>query len=421
MLITELDRVRTLNSSCFCVTLDRDALARSLNDAAGAPEFYVREIQPRTHLFSSFPVFLPAQDYDAMASIVRGIEAVAQAPAYREAAFADAPQASRRTPTTNGVLMGYDFHLGDGPPRLIEINTNAGGAFLNAFCARAQLACCDEVARALSGPSAVAFEQAAMAMFREEWRLAGRSQPLKRIAIVDDEPASQYLYPEFLLAKRLIEKEGLDVVIVDAADLDFSRGVLTAHGDTIDFVYNRLTDFALEDRRYDALRQAWISGAIVLTPEPAHHALLADKRNLVRLSDPDQLKQYGVPRETIDTLSSIPCAHLVDSANAPALWADRKSYFFKPWAGHGGKAVYRGDKVTRGVWERIAAGGYIAQAIAPPSERLVLIEGEAQPRKVDVRLYTYAGAPLLTAARLYQGQTTNFRTEGGGFAPVFFG
>lgn len=42
MLITELDRVRTLNSSCFCVTLDRDALARSLNDAAGAPEFYVR-------------------------------------------------------------------------------------------------------------------------------------------------------------------------------------------------------------------------------------------------------------------------------------------------------------------------------------------------------------------------------------------
>ena len=27
---------------------------------------------------------------------------------------------------------------------------------------------------------------------------------------------------------------------------------------------------------------------------------------------------------------------------------------------------------------------------------------------------------LLAAARLYQGQTTNFRTPGGGFAPVFF-
>ena len=26
---------------------------------------------------------------------------------------------------------------------------------------------------------------------------------------------------------------------------------------------------------------------------------------------------------------------------------------------------------------------------------------------------------VLAAARLYQGQTTNFRTPGGGFAPVF--
>ena len=38
--------------------------------------------------------------------------------------------------------------------------------------------------------------------------------------------------------------------------------------------------------------------------------------------------------------------------------------------------------------------------------------------KVDVRLYTYAGEVLLAAARLYQGQTTNMRTPGGGFAPV---
>lgn len=39
--------------------------------------------------------------------------------------------------------------------------------------------------------------------------------------------------------------------------------------------------------------------------------------------------------------------------------------------------------------------------------------------KLDVRLYAYNGAPLLMAARVYQGQTTNFRTPGGGFAPVF--
>ena len=48
--------------------------------------------------------------------------------------------------------------------------------------------------------------------------------------------------------------------------------------------------------------------------------------------------------------------------------------------------------------------------------------GEEQAaRKMDVRLYTYNGDTLLPAARLYQGQTTNFRTPGGGFAPVLVG
>jgi hypothetical protein len=35
-----------------------------------------------------------------------------------------------------------------------------------------------------------------------------------------------------------------------------------------------------------------------------------------------------------------------------------------------------------------------------------------------VRNYVYEGEVLLRAARLYEGQTTNFRTPGGGFAPV---
>ncbi|HCE08379.1 MAG TPA: hypothetical protein DEQ40_07215, partial [Oxalobacteraceae bacterium] len=42
-----------------------------------------------------------------------------------------------------------------------------------------------------------------------------------------------------------------------------------------------------------------------------------------------------------------------------------------------------------------------------------------QVLKFDVRNYTYDGAVQWVAARLYQGQTTNFRTPGGGFAPVY--
>ena len=43
----------------------------------------------------------------------------------------------------------------------------------------------------------------------------------------------------------------------------------------------------------------------------------------------------------------------------------------------------------------------------------------AQALKFDLRCYAYDGRVQFTAARLYQGQTTNFRTPGGGFAPVF--
>jgi len=39
--------------------------------------------------------------------------------------------------------------------------------------------------------------------------------------------------------------------------------------------------------------------------------------------------------------------------------------------------------------------------------------------KFDLRNYTYAGEVQWIAARTYQGQTTNFRTPGGGFAPVY--
>jgi hypothetical protein len=50
---------------------------------------------------------------------------------------------------------------------------------------------------------------------------------------------------------------------------------------------------------------------------------------------------------------------------------------------------------------------------------MIEIDGNKEARKADIRLYTYDGNILLTAARLYQGQTTNFRTPGGGFAPIF--
>jgi hypothetical protein len=104
--------------------------------------------------------------------------------------------------------------------------------------------------------------------------------------------------------------------------------------------------------------------------------------------------------------------------NRDAVWAQRRALFFKPATGYGSKAAYRGDKLTKRVWEEIATGTYVAQALVAPSERQVA-ETQVTPLKADIRNYAYAGVVKLVAARLYQGQTTNFRTPGGGFAPVF--
>ena len=113
--------------------------------------------------------------------------------------------------------------------------------------------------------------------------------------------------------------------------------------------------------------------------------------------------------------------------NRDDLWSRRRQLFFKPASGYGSKAAYRGDKLTKRVWEEMAMGSYVAQALVVPSERCVAGLPEATvettaaaiPLKADLRCYAYAGRVLLVAARLYQGQTTNFRTPGGGFAPVF--
>lgn len=405
-----------LNQNCFCITLDRRSLCEALEREAADPEFCDTFIHPKAHLFSNVPVFLSASQVAEMQEVVAAIEATARLTAYKATVLSWAPEISQVDHGPVGALMGYDFHLGEDGPRLIEINTNAGGAFLNALLARAQRACCAEMDMPLKPH---AFEDVACRMFQDEWGRQRGSGSAGRIAIVDDRPEEQYLYPEFVLVRQALVARGVDAVIADGSHLRYETGRLSVEGKPIDVVYNRVTDFAFDQPEHRALRDAYRDGAVVATPNPHNHALLADKRNLSILSDPAMLEGWGVEPKVLARLRSIPRTVVVTPETADDLWRSRKSLFFKPTGGHGGKAVYRGDKVTKGVWSDIAHGGYVAQTLVKPSERMIRIDDAIEARKMDVRLYTYDAQVLLVAARLYQGQTTNFRTPGGGFAPVF--
>lgn len=411
----------SLNRACACRTLNPQMLRRQLEAEASLAGLHDDIAASRPHLFSNTAVFISPRQLEQLKAIVAAVEAVAQLPAYREMALARAPAIAAVAHGPRSVFMGYDFHLADSGPQLIEVNTNAGGALLNAALARAQQACCREMEALYQASGDLStLEQTVWEMFAEEWRLQRGSAPLGRIAIIDDAPSAQYLYPEFQLFARLFARYGVDAVVADAADLVWRDNRLWYGDKPVDMLYNRVTDFYLQDPSHEALRHAYEAGAAVVTPHPHAHALYADKRNLAWLSDDALLEKLGADAGTRAILrAGVPRTELVAAERADDLWTRRRQLFFKPSHGFGSKAAYRGDKLTRRVWEEIVAGNYVAQALVPPSVRLISGDQGQADLKVDVRAYAYGDSIQLLAARLYEGQTTNFRTAGGGFAPVF--
>ncbi len=415
----------SLNLGCLCRTLDPRRLREQLETDPRLSGMTEQLASTHPHLFSQTAVFLDQGTRNAVALAVATLDRVFALPAWQTEALMHATPVAQHAFGPSGVFMGYDFHLGPDGPRLIEINTNAGGAFLNAALARAHGACCESMGVLLgtAAPGAMMADDAFMAMFRAEWQAQRGDAPLRTLLIIDDAPEAQYLAPEFALARQLFEAHGLVAAVADARTLQWHDARLwhpaLPPGMPVDLVYNRLTDFDLSDPLHAALRAAYEAGAAVVTPHPRVHALQADKRNLITLGNDALLAAWGVNSADRATLrATVPTTEAVTPGNADALWARRKQLFFKPVAGYGAKAAYRGDKITRKVWADVTAGGFVAQALVPPSERLVEVDGAPTRLKLDLRAYAYRGQVQLLAARTWAGQTTNFRTTGGGFSPV---
>lgn len=410
-----------LNERCACVSTDLEALRTWLERDLGARGLAQPIVSTHPHLFSALPVFVARDDVLQMQGLIRAIEKVVALPAYRESVLARSPEIARLVPRARGVFLGYDFHLTRSGPKLIEINTNAGGGMLCTSMMRAQRACCAEVFSYVDVQrGADAIEDLFFQMIVQEWHRARGDVPLSTVAIVDDEPERQYLYPEFLLFAGFLQGRGLNVIIADPGDLECRGGRLWCGETPVDLVYNRLTDFYLEESRHAAVAQAYFEDAAVITPHPHAYAIYANKQNLTLLSNESELRAMCADSEVIETLlASVPPTFAVHPQDEERWWNERKRWFFKPSTGYGSRGSYRGEKITRKVFAEILAGDYVAQALVPPSERRAGTATESTDLKVDVRNYVYAGETQLLAARLYQGQTTNFRTLGGGFAPIY--
>jgi hypothetical protein len=394
------------SSSCL---IDRPSLDKVLEQFKSENPGVLQ--QAHDNMFSNIAIVIPPVHLEQMRAVIAAVEKVVVLPAWQQQVLGES---SKFVPSSKGVFFGYDFHLNDAGAHLIEINTNAGGAFLSDFYQQSQ----QNVALPGKPLALENLPRVFVEMFRREWRLQRGDAPLNTIAIVDEAPQAQYFYPEFVLASQLFEAAGIRAIIADPADFEARADGLYLGGNKVDLIYNRLTDFSLE--HFPSLLNAYQSNQLVLTPHPYAYSLYADKRNLTLLTDGERLRAMGADDATISTLlAGIPQTRLVAAQETEQWWKERKDWFFKPATGYGGKGSYRGDKLTQRVFSEIVQGGYVAQRKAMPGEVMVSVEdAEAAAFKYDVRCYVYEGQVQLVIARLYQGQTTNFRTAGGGFGLV---
>jgi hypothetical protein len=292
----------------------------------------------------------------------------------------------------SSVLMAYDFHYDPNSDRLglIEINTNAS-MFL---------------------PTAALYEMRGLRLndspespinqlknsFEREWSGYRQGQSPK-VAIVDEDVLNQRMNFEFHMYKDLFHQMGWSAEVVDVADLEVSN---------FDFVYNRFVDFYLAEPRSQKLRAAWLQNQVFLSPHPREYLLLADKERLI------DFYEHKVDECFLETqLLSRLFAGRTDLEKEQAtedLWARRKQLFFKPRNMYGGKAAFRGNSISRRVFNDLITKDFVAQEFQPAAE--------FNGRKFDLRFFVYQDEIQLACARLYTGQTTNFNSPGGGLAPL---
>lgn len=172
-------------------------------------------------------------------------------------------------------------------------------------------------------------------------------------------------------------------------------GLETQEGYTVDFVYNRTTDFRFTDPRHAHLRVAATQNiaqppAVVVSPHPAAYSRIADKRLLTRL-------QHVVVPESAQ-MTSRPMDYWLEN---------RKRYVFKPPDTAASKGVYRGDKISASKLRDLPPST-IAQEFCPPAY-------SEDGSKFDVRVFCHGSRIMGIASRHFSGQVMELRSALSGF------
>lgn len=356
------------------------------------------------NLISPFSIRLPKSVLEEARTGIAALFRLRENTAYQKSYQQEVSNLGLKDPGNKSICMSYDFHVDSNQRlKLIEVNTNASFLVLG-----------HEMYKSKNMPLPVSdFSYEELRKDIElETKLNGRTNTIQNVAIIDEAPEQQRLYIEFLAYRELFQKWGWNPQILDYRQVDATK---------CDFIYNRYTDFFLNNPESAALKKAFVEKESCFSPNPYEYLLLADKQRMIDWSIPGNLDSWGVTAEDQKVIQSIvPHSLSLDVANKEDIWSRRKTYFLKPKRAFGSKQSYKGASVSRKVFDEIAGNEFIAQEFVPASEQVFPTPEGEQSFKFDLRCYAYQGRLQLIVARLYQGQVTNLRTPLGGFACVEF-
>ncbi len=353
------------------------------------------------NLISTFNVQIHKKTVEKIQNIISSFYELRENIKYQILFQAEMKKHSIVDPGNKSMMTSFDFHLDENfQPRLIEINTNAAFLGLGTLLYQQK-----QIPMPVNSFSLESIKK----MISNEMLLNQNSVP-NQIAIIDDSPSQQKLYIEFLVFKEMFESFGWKTEILDC---------FTNINDQFNFIYNRTTDFYLSDCRLQNLKQNLNTKKICLSPNPYEYMLLADKQRLIDWSKDGFLNSLSLSETVRQTINQTILKTMeLNLENQSEIWSQRKNLFFKPKNAFGSKQSYKGQSISRKVFDELVLQNSVAQEyIAAPEIFLNTTDGE-QKFKYDLRAFAYQDQLQLIVARLYQGQVTNLRTPHGGFACV---
>ena len=179
------------------------------------------------------------------------------------------------------LMLGFDFHLTQNGPKLIEINTNAGGlASVFTF----------ERADVLRKHIEMKFIEAIITEFNLARNNEKNSEKPTLLAIVDDNVEEQGMYPEMLAFSELLNNHSIPTVVISQNNIKMNEEKeLFFNNQKIEMIYNRICDFRLVEEKNKLLRESLLNKKVVITPHPYSYVRCGDKRNLLLLQEIDKI------------------------------------------------------------------------------------------------------------------------------------